>query len=113
MKIALHGTKEFKDYNIFMRAMGVALSDVEDEFIVYSAGPLAVNNFASEFVNKVENSLKARDIKSGYFFVPSSRIIESIEEFDYVVYFSLPKQPVSSIVKAAEQAGITVGIFRY
>ena len=31
MNVAVQGTKEFSDYNVFMRAMGVALSEVNDQ----------------------------------------------------------------------------------
>ena len=40
MNIVVQGTKEFSDYNVFMRAMGVALSSIPNgdvEFNVFSA----------------------------------------------------------------------------
>lgn len=42
MIVAVHGTNDFNDYKVFLRAMSVALSGMQDgdtEFIVYSAGP--------------------------------------------------------------------------
>jgi len=63
MNIVVQGTKEFVDYNVFMRAMGVALSAIEDEeFNVYSAGPAQVNSFTAEFCNLSERGLKQRGI---------------------------------------------------
>lgn len=115
MKVGVQGTKEFKDYNVFMRAMGVALSSVHEgnEFYVYTAGPLAVNRFASEFINKSENSLKARGIKARCFMVPPSYIQENIKEFGYFAYFSLPHQVQGSLAHYAELSGVDVGLFRY
>ena len=47
MIIAVEGTKGFTDYEIFMRAMGVALSTptVDSEIQVWSLGPHKINNF--------------------------------------------------------------------
>jgi hypothetical protein len=51
VNVGVQGTKNFINYNVFMRAMGVALSSIDDddEFNVYSAGPTLVNSFTSEF----------------------------------------------------------------
>lgn len=115
MIVAVQGTKEFSDYNVFLRAMGVALSDVADgEFHVYSAGPAQINSFTAEFCNRSENSLKLRGIKVRYFKVPSSFIEENINDFGYVVYLSTPNdRKTSRLVATAELAGKEVGIFRY
>ena len=40
MIVAVQGTNDFDDYNIFIRAMGVALSTMQEddkEFVIYSA----------------------------------------------------------------------------
>ena len=63
MKIAVQGTEKFNDYNIFMRAMAVAmsmLSENDKEILVYSVGPRQINNYVTEFCNITERSLKAR-----------------------------------------------------
>jgi hypothetical protein len=114
MNIIVQGTKEFSDYNVFLRAMGVALSDIDDgEFNLYSVGPSQINSFTAEFCNRSENSLKQRGIKAKFFRVPASFIEENIETFDYFAFLSAPNQRPSKLVGSAELSGVEVGIFRY
>ena len=63
MIVGIQGTNSFDDYNIFLRAMGTAMSLMEDgdnEFLLYSAGPSRINSMAMEFSNISERSLNAR-----------------------------------------------------
>jgi hypothetical protein len=114
MNIVVQGTKEFSDYNVFLRAMGVALSDINDgEFNVYSVGPSQINSFTAEFCNRSENSLKQRGIKTKFFRVPPSFIEDNIDKFDYFAFLSTPNQRASKLVASAELSGIDIGIFRY
>lgn len=114
MNIVVQGTKEFSDYNIFLRAMGVALSDIEDnEFNVYSVGPSQINSYTAEFCNRSENSLKQRGIKTRFYRVPSSFIEDNIDSFDYFAFLSTPNQRPSKLVASAELHGVEVGIFKY
>jgi hypothetical protein len=114
MNIIIQGTKEFSDYNIFLRAMGVALSDVSDgEFNLYSVGPSQINSFTAEFCNRSENSLKQRGIKTKFFRVPSSFVEENMGNFNYFAFLSTPNQRPSKLVGLAELSGVEVGIFRY
>jgi len=114
MNIAIQGTKEFSDYNIFLRAMGVALSDVGDgEFNVYTAGPAQINSFTAEFCNRSENSLKQRGIRVRFYRVPASYIEENAESFDYFAFLSAPNQSKSRLAASMELSGVEVGIFRY
>jgi hypothetical protein len=114
MNVAVQGTKEFSDYSVFMRAMGVALSSVDDgEFNVYTAGPSNVNSYTAEFCNRSENSLKQRGIKVKYMKVPPSYIEENINVFDYFAFLSTPNQRPSKLTAVAELSGVETGIFRY
>lgn len=114
MNIVVQGTKEFSDYNVFLRAMGVALSDVDDgEFNVYSVGPAQINSFTAEFCNLSENSLKQRGIKTRFYRVPPSAIEENWGAVDYFAFLSTPNQRPSRLVSSAELAGVETGIFRY
>ena len=114
MNIAVQGTKEFSDYTIFMRAMGVALSSINDEeFNVYSAGPAQINSFTSEFCNLSEEGLKRRGIKVRFYKVPPSYVEENMSDFDYLAFLSTPNQRPSRLVASAELAGVETGIFRY
>lgn len=114
MNIVVQGTKEFSDYNVFLRAMGVALSDIDDaEFNVYSVGPAQINSFTAEFCNRSENSLKQRGIKTRFYRVPPSFVEENIDSVDYFAFLSTPNQKISRLVATAELHGVEVGIFRY
>lgn len=114
MNIAVQGTKEFSDYNIFLRAMGVALSSVEDgEFNVYTAGPAQINSFTAEFCNLSENSLKQRGIKVRFYKVPSSFIEDNSDSFNYFAFLSGPNQRPSRLAATMELSGVDVGIFKY
>jgi hypothetical protein len=114
MNIGIQGTKEFSDYNIFLRAMGVALSDAKDgELHVYTAGPAQINSFTAEFCNRSENSLKNRGIRVKYYKVPSSFIEKNAESFDYFAFLSTPNQRPSKLTAYMELSGVETGIFRY
>lgn len=114
MNIAVQGTKEFSDYTIFMRAMGVALSTIDDEeFNVYSAGPARINSFTSEFCNLSEEGLKRRGIKVRFYKVPPSYVEDNLSDFDYLAFLSTPNQRPSRLVASAELAGVETGVFRY
>lgn len=114
VNVAVQGTKEFSDYSIFMRAMGVALSSIQDtEFNVYAAGPSTINSFTAEFCNLSEGGLKRRGIKVRYYKVPPSFIEENISDFDYFAFLSAPNQRPSKLASAAELSGVEVGVFRY
>jgi hypothetical protein len=114
VNIVVQGTKEFSDYNVFMRAMGVALSGIRDkEFNVYSVGPAQINSFTAEFCNMSENSLKQRGIKTKFYRVPQSFVEENMETVDYVAFLSTPNQKPSKLVASAELSGVEIGLFRY
>jgi len=115
MNVAVQGTKNFIEYNVFMRAMGVALSSIADdnEFNVYTIGPAQVNSFTSEFCNMSEGGLMRRGIKTKFFKVPSSYIEKNAKTFDYFAFLSAPKEQPSPLVAYMELMGVETGIFRY
>lgn len=116
MIVGIHGSRNFSEYNIFLRAMGTALSSMElddPEFLIYSAGPSKINQMCMEFSNVSERSLKARGIKIRTYKVPPKWLKENVKELDYLAFFSKPKEPVSDIVDAAEAKDIEVGVYRY
>lgn len=116
MIVGIQGSRDFDDYNVFLRAMGVALSSLPEgdiDILISSAGPLNINNMAMEFVNISERSLKARGIKIKLIKVPPSWIKENIHNIEYFAYFSKPKEPLSDLVDLAEAKDVTVGVYRY
>lgn len=116
MNIVVQGTKEFSDYNIFLRAMGVALSNLskEDNKVnLYSLGPAQINSYTAEFSNRSENSLKQRGIKIRFHRVPISFVEENMEYIDYFAFLSNEKDKASKLAAKMQLNGVEVGIFKY
>ena len=116
MIVVVQGTNDFSDYNIFLRAMGVAMSGMsgdDTEFYIYSAGPAKINSMVMEFCNLSERGMRARGKKIKSFKVTHSWVIENMQYVNYFVFLSKPKQPVSKLVAEAELNNVEVGIFRY
>jgi hypothetical protein len=114
MIIAVEGTKGFTDYEVFMRAMGVALSQPNNENVieVWSAGPHKINSFTAAFCNSAENYLKQKGFKVIFKKLPASYISENISYVSYFAHFANKNDKPSRITAEAELAGIEVGIFR-
>lgn len=116
MIVAVQGTSDFDDYNVFIRAMGVALSGMPEddkEFVIYSAGPAKINAFVSEFSNLSERGMKARGRKIKFYKVANVWLQDNINQVNYFAFLSKPKQPNSKLVDCAESNSVEVGIFRY
>lgn len=115
MIIGVQGTKKFSDYDTFMRAMGVALSQPNDEDVieVWSAGPHKINSFTAAFCNSAENYLKQKGYKVVFRKVPAEYIEDNIDYLSYLAYFSSKNERPSKLISAAELANIEVGIYRY
>ncbi len=116
MIVGVQGTSSFEDYQVFLRAMGVALSSMhpEDEyFYIYSAGPAKVNSMVMEFTNVSEKGMKSRGKKIKMYKVAPSWILENMSEINYFVYLANPKEGNSKLVAEAQLNNIDVGIFKY
>lgn len=118
MIVGVQGTSSFTDYQIFLRAMAVAMSNLKQDdttFDLYSAGPGNINAMVSEFVNLSERGMKARGKKIKYRMVPPSEIDEKmyVAGIDYFIFLSKPNEQKSKLVYQAEQNQIDVGIFQY
>ena len=117
MKVLLQGTKDFTDYQVLMRAMGVALASMkpgDKEFQIYSVGPHKTNDLAVSFANLTENSLKNRGIKVKFHKLPAKLAEDRIDRFDYMAYLAHPdNRRLSALTNKAEENGIELGIFRY
>lgn len=117
MKIAVNGTKGFDNYQIFLRAMRVVLSEMnksgDKELVVYSAGPAKINSFAREFVNITERSMKSLGIKIRINNRPFSEIKNYVNDMDYIAYFCLPSENKNDLVTEAETADVEVGIYKF
>lgn len=116
MNIVVQGSKEFSDYQVFLRAMGVAMSSMaseDKELHIYSVGPAKINSMVSEFCNLSERGMKARGMKIKHYKVPSNWASENMEYINYFAFLSKPKEPVSKLVSEAELKQVETGIFRY
>lgn len=116
MIVAVQGSNDFDDYQVFLRAMGVAMSSMskeDNEFIIYSVGPARVNSMVSEFSNLSERGMKARGIKIKFFKSPVSWMTENMSYANYFAFLGTTKQQTSKLIEVAEQNNVEVGIFRY
>ena len=117
MILAIQGTRKFEDYNIFLFAMRVVLSDLSNsndkEILVYSAGPAGLNSMAQGFCNISEDSLKARGIKIKFNKISPTWVSENLDKIDRVLFFRVPGEPKTQMVLAAEAADKEVGIYQY
>lgn len=116
MIVAVQGTKDFSDYNVFLRAMSVAMSGMKEddqEFVIYSVGPAKVNSMVSEFSNLTERGMKARGKKIKHYKAPNSWMEENMSYVNYFAFLSSQNQQQSKLVDIAESNNIEVGIFRY
>jgi hypothetical protein len=114
MIIGIQGTKNFDDYAVFLRGMGTALSGMDSddkEIVIFSAGPLNINEFAMEFLNV--SNWKARGIKAKLVKFPPSVVKEKMHELDHFLYFSKPKEPYTDLVEAADAKSVPVGVYRF
>ena len=115
MIIAVEGTKEFQDYETFMRAMGVALSNpsLDSDIQVWSLGPHKINSFTAAFCNSSEHFLKLKGFKISFYKVAHQWVAENLNSVNYYAFFSLPKENESRMCRAAQLVeGCEVGIFR-
>lgn len=116
MIIVVEGTKSFSDYDIFMRAMGVALSTkTEDADIqVWSLGPHTINSFTAAFCNSSENFLKQKGYRISFSKIHSSWLVDNLQYVNYFAFFSSPKENLSRMANAVKDLeGCELGIFRY
>lgn len=116
MIVAVQSSNTFDEYNIFIRAMGVALSSMspdDSDFYIYSAGPARLNSMVSEFCNMSERGMKGRGKKIKHYKVAPAWLIENMSDVNYFAYLSNPKESVSKLVEQAQLQNIEVGIFRY
>lgn len=116
MILAIQGTRNFEDYNIFLFGMRVVLSDMsqdDKEIVIYSAGPAGLNSMAQGFCNISEDSLKARGIKIKFNKVPPTWVSDNLGNIDKIAFFRKPGEPKTKMIVAAEAVDKEVGIFQY
>lgn len=117
MKVGIQGSRNFNDYQIFLRAMRIVLSEVErngdDELTIFTVGSVNTNNHATEFVNISERTLKAQGVRARVRRVPVSWLQDNMSDMDYFAYFCVDKEGISPLVDLAEENDVDAGIFRF
>ncbi len=116
MIVGVQGTSSFNNYNIFLRSMAVALSELLDqdkEFYIYSAGPNNINMMAMEFCNLSEKGMKSRGKTIKLFKVSPQWLEENILDIDHFAFLSNPKEPVSKIVHVSKLNNINTNVYTF
>jgi len=116
MIVGVQGTPSFNNYNIFLRAMAVALSELkesEKEFYLYTAGPGNISAMASEFVNLSERGMKSRGKSIKLFRVTPEWIEENINSFNHFAFVSNPKEQVPRIVSLLKSKNINTNVYNF
>lgn len=116
MKVVVQGTNEFNDYQVFLRAMAVALSSMQEddeEYIVYSVGPNQVHSFVSEFCNISEKGLKARGKRVKFYKTSPQWVEENIHYINYFAYLSRPNQYISKLASFAQSNNVELNVLSH
>jgi len=116
--VVVQGTNEFKDYSVFLRAMGVVLSSMkpeDNELAIYAVGSKngKVSEFAMEFCNLSEKGMKLRGKKINMYRTTDVWVNTYLSQMNYFAFFSNAKQPLSALAKKAKDQGVELGIFQY
>jgi hypothetical protein len=116
MIVGVQGTSSFDNYNIFLRSMAVALSELEEQdkdFIIYSAGPNNINMMAMEFANLSERGMKSRKKNIKFFKVTSDWLEENIKDINHFAFLSNPKEPISRIAHLSKLNNINTNVYNF
>jgi hypothetical protein len=116
MIVGVQGTSSFNNYQVFLRSMGVALSELSEgdkDFHIYSAGPNNINMMAMEFSNLSEKGMKARGKKINLFKVSPQWLEENISDINHFVFLSNPREPVSKIVHTSKLNNINTNVYNF
>ena len=116
MIVGVQGTSSFNNYNIFLRSMAVALSELSEEdkdFHIYSAGPNNINMMAMEFSNLSERGMKSRGKSIKLFKVTPQWLEENIQDINHLAFLSNPKEPVSKVVHLSKLNNINTNVYTF
>ena len=116
MIVGVQGTVSFNNYNVFLRSMAVALSELKEEdktFHIYSAGPNNITMMAMEFSNLSEKGMKLRGKSIKFIKVTPEWMQENILEVDHFAFLSNPKEPVSKIVHISKLNNVNTNVYNF
>jgi len=116
MIVGVQGTSSFHNYNIFLRSMAVALSEISSDdkkFTLYSAGPNNINMMAMEFVNLSEKGMKLRGKTIKLVKVSPNWLEKNVKHIDHFAFLSNPKEHVSKIVHVSKLNKINTNVYTF
>jgi ribonuclease HI len=116
MIVAALGSKNFSNYDIFMRGMRTALTqkpEDDKEVILYAAGMLRLNVMAQEFSNKSEDGFRGRGMKISCRKRPYTWLEENMKDVNYFMFFKLPGESNSPMIELADKLGVEAAIYAY
>ena len=116
MIVGVQGTSSFDNYNVFLRSMAVALSELLEEdknFHIYSAGPNNINMMAMEFANLSEKGMKSIGKSIKFIKVTPQWLEENISEINHFAFLSNPKEPVSKMVHISKLNNINTNVYNF
>lgn len=114
MIVVTQGSRNFNDYSVFLRAMFTSLSmmkDGDDTFVIYSVGPLRINQMSEEYINV--SNFRARGIKAKFLKVTEDFVKDNILDIDYVTYFCNKGEKFSNLVDYAEDNLVENAVYRF
>lgn len=116
MIVGVQGTSSFNNYQIFLRSMAVALSELlekDKNFYIYSAGPNNINMMAMEFSNLSEKGMKLRGKTIKFIKVTPQWLEENILEIDHFAFLSNPKESLSKTVHISKLNNINTNVYTF
>ncbi len=116
MIVGVQGTSSFDNYQVFLRSMAVALSELPEgdkDFHIYSAGPNNINMMAMEFSNLSEKGMKLRGKSIKFIRVTPQWLEENISEINHFAFLSNPKEPVSKTVNISQLNNINTNVYNF
>lgn len=113
MRLLINGGKSFANEQVFRRAMGVAMYDMQGDtrLTLLLSGSHKTNDIARQFVNLTERSFTARGMKLDLTYVSVNKL--DWDSVDKVLVFVSPPYKSTPVVKIAEEHGKDVDIYRY
>ena len=111
INILVVGSKDFKNYMDFVRAVGVTIDALRGEtpgkIKIYTAGPSTINNYTAEFCNVSESTLRSYGFKVSFQRVPWKPTSETDSwGIDRVLTFGISKPEANPHVIRAMLAGV-------
>jgi hypothetical protein len=114
MMVGIQGSKSFNDYAIFLSGMALVLrklKELDNNLVIFSAGPKRVSDMALEFINV--SNFKSRGITAKMVKVPESFLRDNHYKLESFHYFCNEREPFSNLVNVLDSKDVDVQVHRY